>query len=489
MVKKSENRDILAVVLPVLTLVGFMTLVLGFVFSRGLCCADDANLALRAKNLANGYLEDMIFLFDPHLAVVLPAALMTRLMGNHYWVPGLTVVIVNSGLLIILGLLLPRAKTRWGLTAAAGSFLLLNYVLMSRHFEHWFGLFGEVPAALLILLAVVHALRADHWALYSLVGLIFSLAFLTKILSLLTFGVFFLVLIAFYLLERLGLRRREKPLRLGQLGAVILGFLSPFVVFELIRILILGVEGIVRVYEHDIPFILERTVEEYQAMNPGAEFQERLRLFREQFGVPYLSIYLVAAAAGVLTRRNPGLFDLWIVILAVFVVHSAWWFFFSVGWTRHMIIPLTLLLFLAVLPLLEARSRASWAVSVLMLAVWAGAAAPRVIHPIQAVEGGYFRPTERTRDLMTAAEALSQRKKDIPVVSQWVATGSDLAYLAEGHVEMRYTLYGGLKPYQPPFWLAVNKRWLNHHDQGFQRLLQGCSGLEVYGSYLVGRCE
>ena len=146
----------------------FLYLVYGYVFSNGLCCGDDAFMAVAAKNLAagHGYATSLpspagsgLHLFDPALStgptLVLPATGIIKVFGVTPWAPGLATALVTTALLMLIAFVLGRwvgsIRALWYIAVM----LTLMYTLTAgSRFANWYSLLGEVPAAMLTVLGV-----------------------------------------------------------------------------------------------------------------------------------------------------------------------------------------------------------------------------------------------------------------------------------------------------------------------------------------------
>ena len=100
LIKKKLN--LLSSLFSYFILIAWVVFLLGFVFAHGVCCGDDAVLSFLSKKVAFGKADIGLFSFDPHLVVLIPVSIGIRLLGNTYWVPGISIVIFNYILLAII---------------------------------------------------------------------------------------------------------------------------------------------------------------------------------------------------------------------------------------------------------------------------------------------------------------------------------------------------------------------------------------------------
>ena len=183
MVKKNFHY-----VIQIILLMLFVFIALGMVFSRGICCADDAFFAEVAKNLAIGLgystttqpneLNYWIYLFDPTVTtgsiLILPTAFLIKLVGNTYWAPGLVMVSFWSILLLIIGRFANKfSSNKANVIIATFFFLFLSYFLLIYHYEQWYALLGEIPSALFIILAIMVYFEGDENRYPIITGILF----------------------------------------------------------------------------------------------------------------------------------------------------------------------------------------------------------------------------------------------------------------------------------------------------------------------------
>ena len=247
----------LAVRIACIALLGFFAwLVYGFVFSNGLCCADDASIAVAAKNLAHGlgYATSVPFFggthlstFDPALStgptLVCPAALVIRVFGATPWAPGFTAASFALATLACMPFALRRGV---GATRALLYTTLLVFLLYcataGATFVQWYALLGEIPAPLLCILGAVIVARGPESLRAVAIGcLLFGLAFTTKQLAVLAF-----VPVLLFMLVRLVMPGRNHYRNFLALLVAIGSYAIPAVVFECWKLVVLGARGYAR---------------------------------------------------------------------------------------------------------------------------------------------------------------------------------------------------------------------------------------------------
>jgi len=159
---------------------------------------DDALLAAIAKNYANGFGYSSGYpelrVFDAVAAgvgpaLLLPASAFISLLGNRYWVPGLTTIVLIWMLLPAIAFAVKRfaPEVQWRRFMVV-TVVFLVLVTVARHDEwlvtRWYALFGEMPAALEIALGILlWCASARRPALAWGAGVVFGIAVQTKLFS------------------------------------------------------------------------------------------------------------------------------------------------------------------------------------------------------------------------------------------------------------------------------------------------------------------
>ena len=441
---RSQNSDRYLQFGAVILLVSFAVIVYGHVFSNGLCCADDSMYATVAKNLAfgKGYaqstpLDGSVGLrsFDPGVGtgptVIIPAAVLVYVVGNVPWAPGFTTATISLSLLF-LGLILLR-NTSGGGAYVCTSVLLLYSLTAGLHFEHWYSLLGETPAALLCVAgAGVLANKPERRSSIAVAGLLFGLALMAKLLSLLAF-----IPIAFWLIRSAVDRRDGRHLFDCLLATT--AFIGPFVLFEVWKVLVLGPHLYwLNMMEFLTFFRSQSTASNVGLRNIAAVVTNALKTYsdnsavmHQRFGYSPLTLLLVAALTVGLVRRYADsqfikLFCLLSVTAAL--IEISWWLFISNGWPRYALIGL-FLYFFAVSCVVFIRQ--SWlitsSITMLLLLVFLPAYS-RLSDPIRFVWKYRYAYTPRLVNLLRTVRFLEKAQHDQPFVMGVWSTAGDIEY-------------------------------------------------------------
>jgi len=477
----------------------FILVVLSLAFSHGVSCGDDAFFASVAKNLANGtgYASSMQYSSDhyrviPHdpmittgPTLVVPAALLIKVLGNRYWVPGLTQCVVCLCLLVALVWLLQVIARSSALSLFTACFLFLCYALMTYHLEQWYALLGEVPAALLLLLAFLLSFRSSTKMSSLYLGVVFGLAMQTKLLALLGFVGYCLFLSAEFLatVERpffLSLRSwlwRQAPLGLG--------FLMPFVMIEIWRLIDLGGGGYLLYWSGYSHWIGSFGVNAGPSTSVMIRALERVPLLTERFCIylPCLPALFYLARVLIDDARLKRLFDMLCVSIIIF---SGYWILISVDWPRYFIIALVLCVFTLCLPLLKTASSVRSICYATMLVLLSSGAWLRLEYPFERVEH-WFQPDANTKAQLAAVEFLNQLGSEggAPFATEWWATASDLEYLLPGSLNFS-PLTDPVFQTRDTYWLVCNTKFLSS-DPEIRETFSHALELQEFGVIKLAR--
>lgn len=239
----------LATIALVIVLIGLQIF---FVFNFPIW-RDDAFFAIVAKSLANGEGYKAVF-FDQGYSfhygissgpiIILPAALLIFIFGNHYWVPGLTNILLIWSLMIPIFILAKNVigqERKWPFC-----FLSLFLILLFSYQEIgvgklflWHLLMGEVPATLCVILATFVIFTShDNVKKLALGGLFLGFAALSKSITIMA-----ITAIIAFITSRILLDKKLHNLRkIILISMPIMCFIAPLFLLELVKITFLGWE-------------------------------------------------------------------------------------------------------------------------------------------------------------------------------------------------------------------------------------------------------
>ena len=495
-----KNRQQLYILIQILALVFYVILNLGLTFSRGVCCADDGVHADIAKNLADGigYASTLpasqvhykVTPFDPELGVgptvILPAAILIKLFGNTYWVPGLTEVLIWSVLLFIIGFFLNKiVENKLGLTIATLVFFYFCYTFTAYHSEEWWALLGEIPAVLLIILAILVYFYKDSKLNLILIGVLFSLAYQAKVVALLPFGVFFITIVLIHIYRKRKDRIISPTSILHQLLLIVLGFFIPTLLFEFWKLLVLQISGYLDWWSRFLVY--------FSTLGIGSELTaferigERIGTAIERFGIFLPALLLLLPFIGWGIKREKKLFQIFLVLASIIFVYTIYWIFSSIGWARYYIIPLILMILVLVFPFL------SMGLSKKIKIIYAIILAAISFYNIKSIRVDYplndiilYRPNSRTLSQKETVAILASQIDRRPFYTQWWATAVDLEYLLDTHVNFN-TVYDPEADFSEPFILVAHTGFLLLDLPEVTEILQNCNKKEI-GPYIYGEC-
>ncbi len=471
------------------------------VYLWGVCCADDAYSAVVAKNLATGLgytstipAGSLVFVatpFDPYATtgptLILPTAILVKLFGNSYWVPGLSAVICWSILLLGLGLLARTYNAGAGLALSTLAFLSLNYVIPVYE-QAWDILIGEVPAALLLVLGVFLFFQSDTRRFKILAGISFGLAILTKSLSLGAIPAFFLGLASW---ELLNWHNRTSARLIGLLrscGWMSAGLLLPPALFEAWKYLALGPALYVQRLGASWQVFFGWGLKMSQPTTFLGLYTARSSILWQDFRVWLPGLFIIPIVIWIVIREKPRLAPLFLVFIWMVIFYSVWWVFFSIGWPRYYFMALLLTTVVMALPFLQRNLPLQVLLPYVLVLV--GSSVPFWPHLVDRLRdpGGYGHGRQQTEALLEVSGILERAVAghEMIVTQQWT-TADDLEYIMDTH--LNFTNYRDTRAIQDRgFLIAVNTLFWDQGDANFMGLLENCRDKRRISIYLLADC-
>lgn len=470
------------------------------VFAKGICCADDSFHAHVAKNLANGLgfsstvnlgeAQYSVRLFDPLLgtgpAVILPAALVIKLVGAAYWAPGAAAVGIWSLLLVAIAFTVLRLfGNPGGMALAAVTIFSFFFLFFIYHFEQWYALLGEIPSAFLIVLAVlVYFRRESKWNFF-LAGVFFALAGLSKIVSVLMFGAFCLFV---FLVQAAQYRRDRKTMArtiVGVFGPMLAGFATPFLLFELWKFTSLGLAGYRNYWAQWLDYIAEDGV----SANSGvlATLVDRIGLVKNRFGFFLPAAWIVLIAVGWVLRTERKLFQVFAALVFLAAVYSVYWIYLSIGWPRYFIIGLVIIIFAFGLPFLSQQRRMEWKVIYAAVMIFFAVFASRnynVFFPFENIR--LYQPGAQMLALLDLNDLLAPQLEMKPFLTQGWAASADIEYILPASLNFTSEWDSDFR-FDRPFLIAANSQFLSASDARFEQITAACD-VRMVGVYLYAEC-
>lgn len=496
--------------LSVAVVAAFFTVTFLRARNGGVCCADDSAYAVVAKNLArgDGYSGSVRLSaagqagfqkYDPLMGsgptLIVPAAAVIRVLGNRPWVPGVALLVIVTTILagVSAGL---RGEGRPDQLAAFLALLLAgSYFLMVYHFEHWYALLGEVPAALLVIAGIVWITRPKGTALACCAaGGLFGLAIMAKVLAALAVAPALIFVIV----------RTFRPGTRKMVLFFALGVAAPAVLFEAVKFVDLGP----RAYLDNVrTFTSYLSTQGVTKSGPDQALTTRLmatagandKVFQGRFGVSAWTVFalfpwiLGVAKLADLPRRC---FLAVVLLLTSSGLLLAWWLALSVGWARYALIALICLAaangLLAFAP--GRRGLAAVACAAMTLLV-IQPPRDRFLYPLRPLIDAASSESTRSANLVaTAAQlaAMRSREPDAVFVGGGWATVMDLEYVLDRPGQfVRYDVTSLETIEQRPVYLVRNRVWVRKDkDALYQAWEERCPVMVVdLAPYLVSRCE
>jgi hypothetical protein len=469
----------------------FVALAVAMAWERPLCCVDDGLYAVVAKNLATG--RGYVPTFGPILGQpfapwvgtgptsIVPAAAAIAIFGSGARVPGLAHVGMWLGLLALAVRASARLGARpWALLAA---FLALQLATSGWHFEQWYALLGEVPAALLVVLGTALLARDDAARRHAVAGgLAFGAATLGKLLAV-------LYLVGPLLWLGVALLRRPKSAASaggGRMLAFAAGFLAPHGAFELWKLAVLGVPGWWDNLRRLAAFVIVYGTGNAPAVGFWAELARRAALLDGHFVFAPLLFACSAVLAGVASRHLPRAATRFVLFLFLGVgLHLLYWMLLSSGRPRYVYVA-TVVWSFAFAFLVATVRRPPLRLGLAALLAWTLATGlPRLDRPLGLLAEARRPETSHIVAARAMAAAIRALPKNAPIAAQNWSSVTALEYLAEEPGRFRI----------PPDaermegWVVVDDRVLDRRDASFARLLAACETVARQPPYTLERCS
>lgn len=515
-IPKSRSQHVLLYALALLAACLFAYVVLSHAVTDGLCCGDDAAIALAAKSLAqgDGYSIPLNFIgesgrFRLHHGLstgptlVLPAALLISIAGPQVWAPSVASATVSLMLLLTTVFMIRRVS---GAPVAARFALLLLvslYILTSVGglFVHWYSLLGEIPALLLLVLAAWFAASMDEEGNVDagsafVAGLLAGLAVNSKLLALL--GALSIGGLYAYGVLRV---ERYRAFRAGVVYTF--GLMLPLLAFELFRLKVLGGEGYMQwLYGMRDFFGNQAPGAASGGFEPGTLGRAKYNYaaFTGSTGIGWLlGVLPLVVVFGWLhrDRQNGRLARMSLVCGVAGAVYVIWWLFHSNGWPRYALIGLGLLVSAGAAGAAAARKPARRYLGVaLVLAVVPWSSAMQLAVPFKYAFKNGFTENERVAALRQVDRYLDQGAgREAVVAGSWWASVVAIEYMSD---DPRRTagfnrLYTA-RPDLPGTLMLVSPQWDAmagmDRDPAFQEFMRVCPTIVLSAPpYELRRCD
>lgn len=455
---------------------------------RGLSSADDAFFAVIAKSIAvgKGYglpRSNKEFVpFDETIgtgpALILPIAFLIWVFGSGDQLPGAATLVIFIIQLVVTAIVLAR---RFGWTPTFGFLAALLWLLMLTGTHNWyFGSFLGEPVAfgfILIGSAFLAVARGDRAIVAS--GLCFSLAFLTKQISLFAVagGVVGWLIVS-------ALNHEKLRLLVRRVAILVLAGSSLPVAFEATKLVKVGMGGYLNLWK------LTMKVTASRAIGTGTQ-SERLTTFLTVL-TNYTSLaLLVGLAIGsailfYVARRNRDKGDGSVGRFAVFawtaaVAYLVYILVFSILWPRYFWIGIAILLTAICAPLLAMESRLRVATLLVLLVCTLGLATQL----FELRRGLMLSPLPAER---AAVVRLLDAHPDLPYVAPGWSSVFDVLYLRGNEGIWTYDP-NVIRPQDGDFIALINIAFTNKADRFLRYVVNRCEPLTPHGRLTAYRCS
>lgn len=421
---------------------------------------DAALHGIMARNVASGYGwamsypgRELFLTISSGPTLIMPAALLTALLGNRIWVPALSAGLLHTALLCILLWRLRKLCHRpWQLPAAA-----LGLAALFLYFETmwWTLLIGEISAWLLFLIACTVAVDptvGSERRRYLYLGLLASLSLLARMISLPAFAG-----LALYLLWREGHRLyqdrqyvREITLRIaaGLTGMALVAL--PFNIYHQLHFLGADTPSYIDYlryrldFYHNLPGVGTSSL--FQQADPIAALIKKVQYNYQQMA-DVLGSYGIGTASLLCLLASIVLLRLWSVwrpqqpldalidtLACATVLYALWYFVFQTSaFNRYALLPL---LTLFCLLCLQIARHATLPGIILLLGCLLLIAPPQqlllsrqtlLFQPISWLDG---RIPEHSKELLQVRDYLRDTPLPYPLANcGWMGSTRELEYL------------------------------------------------------------
>jgi len=336
----------------------FIFLCAGNSVSTGLSYFDDAEMALVAQSLAHGTGYSLSpeadvaerAHFHPGIslgpALILPCALVLKLLGTREAIPGLTAILVWGTILTFLFFRIARRVPASNLLAGIAIFCLSILAVFAWQFGAWYAFLGEATAAAFLLLghwSLAMEKLSARWLLLS--GFCLGIAVQTKYLAALgSIGAIAILLLRWPYSSRPSL---------ANFLIWVAACLAPTLLFESWKAIDLGWESYTRNWAALFQWMKLRGLDP-DSHSAFEIARQRLAVLQENFLVnlaAFALLFLVSLRVA-LTQRFRDWAWLFLGLQISVLGLVLYWIFFSIGWPRYLVIGMAIASFTMALPIL-----------------------------------------------------------------------------------------------------------------------------------------
>lgn len=470
-------------------LIVFFIIVYSHVFSSQLGTADDAYIAVAARNLAegNGYATTVSFdgiygiaKFSAGVTtgptLVLPAALLIVFFGNQLWVPGFATATI---ILILLLIIMQQVRKQTNLTLAyifSTVLIIFFYILTAKfHFASWYVLLGELPSSFLSILGIIYLAKSPQkLSSIILACFMFGLAFMTKMLSLLGF---FPIIVWFVIIIIQEKKNRGLLFRNYLIGA--LAFAIPYLLFEIWKLFSLGVTAYFENWQSFINLFGRLSGAEGESSISLIElFLTRSESMSVHFGFTPLSLILVGMAVGFLIYRyskSKYIKIIFTLLMLGALTHLLYWTFLSTGWYRYVLIGL--FMYFAAIACVVFIKLPTPIVPILVVVLLLILSSPfnSLKKPVLNAMNQKFQYNDRLKNLQKTVSFLKDYEHNKPFISGWWASIVDVEYAMPELGNFKRFDQLNMSNYNKDIILVRNKHFTDfHHFPGYDEWEKKC---------------